>query len=82
MDRNGLFVFSIIGNITHASEGGHVVVAGESHGTLRVYRVHASGLIEKTNDIIAHTVRESFFLFRSLHFALSLASQSNERQNM
>eukprot|EP00080_Pristionchus_pacificus_P006470 PDM66490.1 uev-1 [Pristionchus pacificus] len=65
-DQHGAKMISIC-----YSEGGHVVVAGESHGTLRVYRVHASGLIEKTNDIIAHTDRVDSLMWanRGMKFA-------------
>ncbi|GMT28914.1 hypothetical protein PFISCL1PPCAC_20211, partial [Pristionchus fissidentatus] len=40
-------------SIAH-SGGGHIIVIGESHGVIRVYRITPAGIIEKLKDITAH----------------------------
>ncbi|GMT01045.1 hypothetical protein PENTCL1PPCAC_23218 [Pristionchus entomophagus] len=58
------------------SAGGHVLAIGETHGVIRVYRMHENGEIEKMNDITAHTDRVDSLMWA--HSGLRFCSGSKD----
>ncbi|GMR54123.1 hypothetical protein PMAYCL1PPCAC_24318, partial [Pristionchus mayeri] len=70
-DQPGAKMISII-----HSEGGHIVIIGETHGVLRVYRMMEGGAVEKMNDIVAHTDRVDSLMYA--HSGMKFCSGSRD----